>query len=140
MGRIHGRQTPRLALFTGPWGGGGAGAEMAGGKCRPASKFRFFSSMAGHLTVTWEVLLLSVGHMLRPAFIGHLVSAEDMSVEQRQRYKESQLNEMVRGSPVGKDLEKVRYELCLGGEISRWREQPAQRYWGRSVPGVSEQQ
>lgn len=58
----------------------GWGAEMAGGKCRPASKFRFFSSMAGHLTVTWEVLLLSVGHMLRPAFIGHLVSAEDMSV------------------------------------------------------------
>lgn len=30
---------------------------------------------------------------------------------------------MIRSCPVSKDLKKVRCELCLGEEISRWREQ-----------------
>lgn len=60
-------------------------------------------------------------------------------MEQRQKYEESQLSEVIRGSSIRKDLEKVRCELCLGGEISRWQEQPVQRPWGSNVPGVFEE-
>lgn len=35
-------------------------------------------------------------------------------MEQRQKYEESQLNKMVWSSPIRKDLEKVRCELCPG--------------------------
>lgn len=44
-------------------------------------------------------------------------------MEQRQKNRKVlQLNKVVRSSSVSKDL-KVRCELCLGEEISRWREQ-----------------
>ena len=61
---------------------------------RPAFKFLFPSLVARSLTVTWEVLLPSVGRMLRffpsfiqLAFIEYLVSAGGMSVEQRQKHE-----------------------------------------------------
>lgn len=72
----------------------GPGVGMVWRNCRPAFKFLFPSLVAWSLTVTWEVLLPSVGHMLRffpsfiqLAFIEYLVSAGGMSVEQRQKHE-----------------------------------------------------
>lgn len=62
------------------------------GNCKPASKFPFSSVVAGSLMATWEVILPSVGHMLRffspfiqLTFIEHLISAKGILVEQRQK-------------------------------------------------------